>query len=73
MNATTIRPVHLYALRLSWQPDTTVGKFSCNAKVRDSFRSVLENVPAHYGANGIRELRLGLYGGATTKERNVAE
>lgn len=58
-----------YALRLSWEPSTVVGKTSCNAKVRDSLLTVLENVLAHYGADGIRELRLDLYGGGFNQRK----
>lgn len=58
-----------YALRLSWQTSTVVSKTSCNAKVRDSLLTVLENVLAHYGADGIRELRLDLYGGGFNQRK----
>lgn len=52
-----------YVLRLSWDLRTTVTRTQCHARVRDSLRSVLEAVLAHYGTDGVRELRLDRYGG----------
>lgn len=52
-----------YPLRLSWQPARVLEKTTCNIKVADSLRRVLTNVLAHYGGDGVRELRLDLYGG----------
>lgn len=52
-----------YALRLSWDLRTRVRRTQCHAKVRDSLRSVLEGVLEAYGEDGIRDLRLDLYGG----------
>lgn len=52
-----------YPLRLSWDTNTEVRTTQCNAKVRDSLRHVLEQVLGHYGLDGIRTLRLDLYGG----------
>lgn len=58
-----------YPLRLAWQPESRVDHVVCNRRVRDSLRLVLENVLAHYGADGIRELRLDLYGGGFKERR----
>ncbi len=52
-----------YPLRLSWQLSQQVRRTQCHHKVRDSLRAVLEAVLAHYGPDGIAELRLDLYGG----------
>lgn len=58
-----------YPLRLSWQLSSVVNKTSCHVKVRDSLLRVLDKVLAHYGADGIRELRLDLYGGGFNLRR----
>ncbi len=52
-----------YPLRLSWDLRTSVTRTQCHVRVRDSLRSILEAVLAHYGLDGIRELRLDRYGG----------
>lgn len=58
-----------YPLRLAWQPSTIVTKTACHTKVRDSLLRVLGSALAHYGADGIRELRLDLYGGGFNMRR----
>lgn len=58
-----------YPLRLSWQTSSVVTKTTCHAKVGDSLLRVFGNVLGHYGAEGIRELRLDLYGGGFNMRR----
>jgi hypothetical protein len=52
-----------YAMRLAWDTKTTVQRFSCNAKVHDSLKLMLNRVLAHYGEQEIKELGLDLFGG----------
>lgn len=52
-----------YALRLAWDLGTEVTRIRCHRKVAASLERVLAKALAHYGADGIRALRLDLYGG----------
>jgi hypothetical protein len=52
-----------YPLRLSWELGTVVQHTRCNARVKDSLGRVLAAVLAHYGADGVRALRLDVFGG----------
>jgi hypothetical protein len=52
-----------YPLRLSWDLGTTVTRIGCHEKVAASLERVLAGVLAHYGPDGVRELRLDRYGG----------
>lgn len=60
-NQTTI--VSPYPLRLSWNTDKVITRFSCHEKVAESIEKALTNVLDHYGADGVREHRLDLWGG----------
>lgn len=52
-----------YTHLLAWDTRTKVNSFSCNKKVAASIARVLEKVLAHYGKDGIHDLRLNLWGG----------
>lgn len=52
-----------YPLRLSWDTDTVVNRTRCHTMVKDSLERILSQVHQHYGTDGIRDLRLDLYGG----------
>jgi hypothetical protein len=52
-----------YTHRLAWDTNKKVTSFSCHKKVAASVQRVLEKTLAHYGAGGIRDLRLDLWGG----------
>jgi hypothetical protein len=52
-----------YPHRISWDMDKSVNSFSCNAKVHDSLLRILTKVKDTYGMEGIRELRLDVWGG----------
>lgn len=52
-----------YPMRLAWDTDAVVKSTSCHKKVHDAAHRVLSKVLAHYGSDGVRELRLDLFGG----------
>lgn len=52
-----------YPMRLAWDLDTTVNKFSCHEKVSKSLETVLNGVLDLYGMDEIRKLGLDLFGG----------
>jgi len=56
-----------YVHRLSWDPGTRVNRITCHKKVAGSFVRVLEQVIDHYGHDGVRALRLDLWGGCFNK------
>lgn len=58
-----------YPHRLAWDPRKTVRHFLCHRKVKDSLERVLERVLNHYGREGIRELRLDLWGGCFNERK----
>lgn len=51
-----------YPLRIAWDTDKTITKFSCHEKVADSISRVLHRVHDHYG-DQIPHLGLDLWGG----------
>lgn len=58
-----------YPLRLSWQPGTTVSRIRCHELVAESVERVLSGVRDQYGLDGVRALRLDLFGGCYNKRR----
>ena len=52
-----------WPLRLSWDLNTTVSKFQCNVKVKDSLERIGADVLAAYGYERIQQLRLDVWGG----------
>ena len=52
-----------YLHRLAWKPGTVIQRFQCHEKVHDSLKRVLMRVLDHYGTEGIRSLRLDMWGG----------
>jgi hypothetical protein len=58
-----------YPLRLSWDLRRHVDRVACHVKVAASLLRVLSGVLDHYGAEGVRELRLDRYGGCFAPRR----
>ena len=58
-----------YPMKLSWDLSSTVTRFSCHKKVRDSLRGILETTLAHYGADAIRQLGLDRFSGCLNVRR----
>ncbi|MBR0672024.1 M15 family metallopeptidase [Neoroseomonas soli] len=56
-----------YEMRLSWEPQTRITRFSCHEKVHDAFLRVFQKTLAEYGEMRIQELRLDLFGGCLNK------
>lgn len=52
-----------YTMRLAWDVDSKVPKFSCNARVRESLERIFVRTLDHYGLEEIKRLRLDLFGG----------
>lgn len=52
-----------YMMRLAWDLESKVTKFSCNARVRESLERIFVRTLDHYGLEEIRRLRLDLFGG----------
>lgn len=52
-----------YKMRIAWDLDETIGKFSCHRKVRESLDRIFSRTLDHYGLDEIKRLRLDLYGG----------
>lgn len=52
-----------FTMRLAWDVDSKVTKFSCHAKVRESLERLFVRTLDHYGIEEIRKLRLDLFGG----------
>ena len=52
-----------YKLRVAWDTDCTLTRFFCNKKVVERFQAMFEGWLEHFGADGIREHGLDLYGG----------
>lgn len=53
-----------YPLKLAWDTDKIVNRFSCHEKVAPAVERVLQKVLDHYGLEEIKRLRLDLWGGA---------
>ena len=52
-----------YPMRLAWDLNSNVTKFSCHAKVHDSAHRVFTRVLKEYGIDEIKRLRLDYFGG----------
>lgn len=52
-----------YAMKLAWNKNVTVKKFTCHQKCAKSFYAVLEKVLKTYGEKEIQRLGLNLFGG----------
>lgn len=52
-----------YTLRLAWDLNTKINRFTINKKCAASAQAVLEEVLKHYGLSEIKRLRLDLWGG----------
>ena len=48
---------------IAWDKSKTANKITCHSKVAPSIVRVLTKVKAHYGMDGIKRLRLDIYGG----------
>lgn len=53
-----------YPLKLAWDTDKIVNRFTCHEKVAPAVERVLQKVLDHYGLEEIQRLRLDLWGGA---------
>lgn len=58
-----------YALHLAWDTSVNTLQMTCHTKVAASVQSVPAKALAHYGADGIRNLRLNLWGGTLNLRR----
>jgi hypothetical protein len=54
---------------LSWDPKSVANRITCHNKVAPSLLRVLNKVKAHYGMDGIKRLRLDIYGGCYEKRK----
>lgn len=52
-----------YLLRLDWDLDTTLGRFSAHASLVGRIEAAMAGILAHYGADGVRNLGLDRFGG----------
>ena len=58
-----------YRMKLAWQKDVTIGRFSCHKTVKDQMEAIFEEVLACYGPYGIEQLGLDLFGGCLNVRR----
>lgn len=52
-----------FPMRIAWEPDRQIYKFSCNKRVHDPMKRIWTRVLAEYGYDKVKELRLDMYGG----------
>jgi hypothetical protein len=52
-----------YKLRIAWDTEETLTRFYCHEKVVQRFQAMFEGWLDHFGADGIRDHGLDLYGG----------
>lgn len=52
-----------YPMRIAWEPDKVVGKWSCHAKCREPFERIFKRTLDYYGISEIKRLRLDMWGG----------
>ena len=52
-----------YPMLLAWELNTVINKFSCNGKIKDNLENIFTEVKDYYKIDGIKELRLDLFGG----------
>jgi hypothetical protein len=58
-----------YPMRIAWDLQNPVRRFSCHEKIHDASRRVLVRVLDHYGPTRISELGLDLFGGCLNVRR----
>jgi len=58
-----------YPMRLAWKKPIVVNAFSCHELVASHMEEALVGALEHYGADGIRELGLDLFGGCLNVRR----
>lgn len=52
-----------FPFRIDWERTQTTSTFRCHDLVADAFTAVFHEVAGHYGADGMRDLGLDLFGG----------
>jgi hypothetical protein len=52
-----------FPMKLAWEPTTLVHKVTCHEKCIEAFGNIWKGVLDHYGMDGIKQLRLDMYGG----------
>ena len=52
-----------YKMRIAWDLDSVISKFTCHEKVRESLERIFVRTLDHYGFEEIQRLRLDLFGG----------
>lgn len=52
-----------YKMKLAWDLDVKISKFTCHKKVVEDLGSIFEQTLKHYGKDAIQELGLDLFGG----------
>ncbi len=52
-----------YPMKLAWDTNRNVSRFSCHEKVKDSLFNILTRTLSHYGPKRLIELRLDMFGG----------
>lgn len=52
-----------YEMRLAWDLDTKIKKFTCHKKVKDSLDRIFKSTLDHYGLETIKQLHLDRFGG----------
>jgi len=52
-----------YPLKLAWDTNTTINRFTAHSKIVTSVETILGNVLSHYGIDEIKRLKLDMWGG----------
>jgi len=52
-----------YKMKIAWDLDKSLTRFSCNAKVKEPFERIFVGTLEHYGMDAIQEMGLDLFGG----------
>lgn len=52
-----------YAMRIAWDLDSWISRFSCHRKVKESLERIFVRTLDHYGIDEIHRLKLDLFGG----------
>lgn len=58
-----------FPMRIAWDLDSHISRFSCHGKVRESLERIFVRTLDHYGADEIRRLNLDLFGGCLNVRR----